>query len=154
MCPAERPTGAEAARPLARPAVAASKARFSRAAAAQIVGLAPSALSRWEDLLLAQAGFALGEALSVADLVSLAVLSATVRCLGASAEDFAIGHARVFEALCGRPDVERLDAYVALVGRDSARLTDQYDEARCAAEDLLIIPLRPILADFRSQAFA
>jgi hypothetical protein len=43
---------------------------------------------------------------------------------------------------------------VALVGRDSARVAERYDSEACAAEDVLFIPLRPILADFRSQIFA
>jgi hypothetical protein len=127
---------------------------FTREAAASIVGLAPSTLSHWEGRLLEQAGFELGSALSFADLVALAVLSATVRCLGGRADAFAVGLAGVFEALHDHADVERLDRYVALVDRDCASIVDGYDHERTAEADILVIPLRPILADFRGQAFA
>jgi hypothetical protein len=153
MCPVESPTGADPALRLG-PAQAAPSPGFSRASAAQIVGLAPSTMRRWEDVLLDQVSFDLDSPLTFADLVALAVLSATVRCLGAGADEFAFGIARVFEALRDRTDVERLDGHAALVGRDSARIAERYDHEMCAAADILVIPLRPILADFRGQAFA
>lgn len=127
---------------------------FTREAAAQIAGLAPSALRRWEQVLLDQAAFDLGATLTVADLVALAALGVSTRCLGAGAEAFAVGFARLFEALRDRADVERLSGYAALVSRDTAQLAERYDTERCAAADILVIPLRPILADLRSQAFA
>jgi hypothetical protein len=110
-------------------------------------------LRRWENVLLLQAGFDLGPTLAFADLVALAVLSATWRCLGAGADDYAVGLARLFEALRDRADVERLDGYATLLGRDSARIAARYDHEQCAAADILIIPLRSILADFRGQVF-
>jgi hypothetical protein len=153
MCPVESPVGAEAtpAPDLAEGGVGTG---FTRAAAARIVGLAPSELHRWERLLLKRAGFTIGPTLTLADLVALAALSVTERCLGAGAKEFAVGHARVFEALRARADVERLDGFTALVSRNSARIAERYDTDSCAAADILVIPLRPILADFRSQAFA
>jgi hypothetical protein len=140
--------------PLLGIAEAASAPRFTHAAAARIVGLAPSVLSRWEDLLFSRAGFDLGSTLTFADLVGLAALSATLRCVGGGADQFAAGLARLFEALRDRADVERLDGYAALVGRDSADIAQRYDVEGCAASDILVIPLRPILADFRGQVFA
>ena len=153
MCPAESPTGAD---PTLGSRFAGFVVRpgFTWAAAAPIVGLAPSVLSRWERLLLDRAGFDLGSTLSFADLVGLAALGAAVRCLGAGADGFAVGLARLFEALRDRADVERLDGYAALVGHDSGRLAERYDHESCAAADILVVPLRPILADFRGQVFA
>jgi len=155
MCPVALPAGAE---PPPRPNAAAtaepSPATFTRAEAARILSLAPSELRRWERVLSNLAGVELGSILTLPDLVGLAVLSMTVRCLGEGADAFAIGQARVFDVLRDRADIERLDGYVALVGRDSARIAERYDNESCAADDTLVIPLRPILADFRSQAFA
>jgi len=153
MCPVESPTGADP-RLVSRFAGAGARPGFTWEAAAPIVGLAPSVLSRWERLLLDRAGFDLGSTLSFADLAGLAALSATVRCLGAGADGFAGGLARLFEALRDRADVEHLDGYVALISRDSARLAERYDNERCAAADILVVPLRPILADFRGLVFA
>jgi hypothetical protein len=127
---------------------------FNRAAAAEILGIEPAELRRWERVLLNLAGLELGSPLSLADVVALAVLGTTVRCLGAGADAFAVGNALMFDALRDRVDIERLDGYVALVGRDSARVVERYDCEACAAEDILVIPLRPILADFRNWVFA
>jgi hypothetical protein len=146
MFPAELPAGADTA-------AASREAAFSATTAARLAGLGRSALRRWEEVLRHEADFGLGERLSLADVVALAALGVTARCLGAGAEDYAAGHARLFEALRNRADVERLDAFAALVGRDSARIAERYDEARCAAEDILVIPLRPILAGLRDQVF-
>jgi len=153
MSAVESPTGADPEPPW-RPFEPWVGSGFTRQAAAEIVRLTPSNLRRWENLLLLQAGFDLGPTLDFADLVGLAVLSATVRCLGAEADGYATGLAQLFEALRDRRDVERLDGYAALVGRDSARLVTHVDTEPCAAADILIIPLRPILADFRGQVFA
>jgi hypothetical protein len=142
MCPAVSPAGVDLA------------PGFSRGAAADILGIEPAELRRWERVLLNLAGLALGSPLSLADVVALAVLGTTVRCLGAGADAFAVGHALVFDALRGRTDVEHLDGYVALVGRDAARVAERYDSATCAAEDVLIVPFRPILAGLRNQVFA
>jgi hypothetical protein len=142
MCPAVSPAGVEVAQEL------------DRTAAAHILGVEPPELRRWEQVLRNLAGFRLGSGLSLADLLALAVLSVSVRCLGGGADAFAVGHARLFDVLRDRPDIERLDGYAALVGHDSARIADRYDGCACAASDIIIVPLRPILADFRSQAFA
>jgi hypothetical protein len=142
MCPAVSPAGVESA------------PRFSRGAAADILGIEPAELRRWERVLLNLAGLELGSPLSLADVVALAVLGTTVRCLGAGADAFAVGNALVFDALRDRVDIERLDGYVALVGRDSARIVERYDSEASAAGDVLVIPLRPILADFRNRVFA
>jgi len=140
MCPVASPAGASPG--------------FDRAAAAAIVGLPPSALRRCERMLLDRAGLDLGPTLTLADLVAFAVLSVSVRCLGGAADAFAVGHARVFDALRDWPDIERLDGCVALVGRDSAQIVERYDAESCAADDTLVIPLHPILADFRGRVFA
>lgn len=153
MSPAELPTGAEPARPW-RPSGLPVEPGFSRPVAAEIVRLTPPNLRRWENLLRTRAGLDLGPTLCFADVVALAVLSAAVRCLGAGADDYAVGVARLFEALGNRADIARLDGYVALVGHDTARLARRFDLERCAAADMLVIPLRPILADFRGQVFA
>ena len=153
MSAVESPTGADPEPPW-RPSELWVGSGFTRSVAAEIARLTPLNLRRWENLLLNQAGVDLGPTLVFSDLVALAVLSATVRCLGADADDYAVGIAQLFEALRGRADVERLDGYAALVGRDSGRLLTHYDTEHCAAADILIIPLRPILADFRGQVFA
>ena len=153
MCAVESPTGADPTRE-SGPAEAAPGRGFSRAAAARIVGLAPSALSRWERVLFDRAGLELGATLTFADLVALAVLSATERCLGAGTDAFAAGHAQVFDLLRDRADVEHLDGYAALVSRDEGHIAERYDHEICATTDILVIPLRPILANFRGQAFA
>ena len=158
MCPAASPAGVDPAPPVLgfdEPATQPSSPAFSRTAAARIVGLSRWKLYRWERSLHAEAGLDFGPSLTTSDLVALAVLCTIDRCLGGSVDEFTLGLARLFEALRDRPDVGRLDGYAALVGRDYARIAELRDDRlRCSGDDFLIIPLRPILAGFRDQAFA
>jgi hypothetical protein len=101
-----------------------------------------------------RAGLTLGSTVTVSDILALAVVSTAARCLGIGADAFAVGFARLFGAMREQPDVEHLDGYAALVGRSVARIEARYDAERCAAEDLLIVPLRPILVSFRDHVFA
>jgi hypothetical protein len=140
--------------PAVSPAGVDSAPGFSRATVARILGVEPAELRRWERVLHNLAGLELGATLTLADLVGLAVLGVSVRCLASGADAFAVGHAGVFDALRERADIEGLDGYVALVGHDSARIAERYDSENCAADDFLVVPLRPILADFRDRVFA
>jgi hypothetical protein len=156
MCPAVSPAGADPGTPSRRsePATEPSPS-FTRAAAASIVGLAPSELSGWERSLRAQAGFDLGSTLNLADLVALAAMGVAAWRLGGRFEEFAHGLAQLFQALRDLADVERLDDHVAIVGRDFARIAElRGDHVRCAGDAFLVIPLAPILASFRDQVFA
>ena len=99
-------------------------------------------------------GLDLGRRLAISDLVALAVTETAARCLGIGADAFAVGLGQVFQALRERPDVEHLDGYAVLVDRNVARIVADYDTERCAAEDILVVPLSPILATFRDRVFA
>jgi len=153
MCPAELPAGAENA-PASQRAEATFVPSLTPAEAVRIVDLGSPALRRWTEIVRNEVGIEVGERVTLADLVALAALRVTARCLGSGVEAYVIGLARLFAVLRGRADVERLDGFTALVGHDSARIVERYDGESCAADDVLVIPLRPILAELRSQVFA
>jgi len=147
MSPAASPAGAE---PLdrARPT---PTARFTAAAACEILGLPAGELDRCDRAL---AALRLAASLSFADLVGLAVVAEASRKLGPGAADFSLGLSRLFVALADAAEVERLDEHVALVGRDFARVARLKDDhIRCAGDGFIVVPLAPILADLRDQAF-
>jgi hypothetical protein len=136
------------------PSWTSSPPAFSRAIACEITGIEPGDLERWERSLSSETGLQLADVLSFSDLVSLAVLRVAHRNLGPSAWEFSLGFGQVFGALRAMPNVETLDAYAAVIGRDFARLaTMRTDHLTCTHDDFVVIPLRPILADFRGQAF-
>ncbi len=149
MCPAGSPAGVERAE---RPRIVAREPTgFTPAAACEILGLTAGELDRWDR---AGAALRLAESLTFADLLALAVMAEASRRLGAGVEAFTLGLCRLFVALAERTDLERLDDYVALVGRDFARIARLKDDhIRCAGDDFIVVPLAPILADLRDQVF-
>jgi hypothetical protein len=150
MCPVASLAGADAAPPPSR-RFESSLSTFARADAARIVGVAPARLTDWERSLWARADLDLGPSLTLADLVALSVLAIAARHLG----EFTPGFAGLFQALRDRPDIERLDDHVALVGRDLACIVELgRNRVRCAGDDFLVIPLAPILTGLRDQVFA
>ena len=143
MSPAASPAGAE-------PTDAA--VAFSPEAACEILGLSAGELARWDR---AFAALRLAASLTFSELVALAVIGEASRRLEARAGAFTLGLCRLFVTLAERTDVERLGEHVALVGRDFARLARLKDDhIRCAGDDFIVVPLAPILADLRDQAFA
>jgi hypothetical protein len=147
MSPAASPVGAEPH----RPATAAPAARFTPAAACEILGLTPGELDRWDR---ACAALRLAASLTFADLLALAVVAEASRRLGAGAGEFSLGLCRLFEAMAEQADAERLDEHVALVGRDFARIARLKDDhIRCAGDGFIVVALAPILAALRGQVF-
>jgi hypothetical protein len=147
MSPAASPVGAEPP----RRAAAARLARFTPAAASEILGLSPGELDRWDR---ACAELRLAASLTFPDLLALAVVAEASRRLGAGAGDFSLGLCRLFEAMAAQADVERLDEHVALVGRDFARLARARDDhIRCTGDGFIVVALAPILAGLRGQVF-
>lgn len=145
MCPAALPVGAEPERRRAEPG-------FAPAVACEIVGLSPAELERWRK---ATTALRLAPSLTFADLLALAVVAEASRRLGARADDFELGLCRLFVAMADRPDQERLDDQVALVGRDFARVAQlKGDHISCAGDGFLVIPLGPILGALRDRVFA
>jgi hypothetical protein len=126
--------------------------RFSQEAACEILGLEAHELDRWD---LVRAAPSLARTLSFADLMAVAVVAEASRRLGAAASDYGLGLCRLFVALAEPADAERLDAHVALVGRDFARVACLRDDhIRCAGDGFIVVPLAPILADLRDRVFA
>ena len=156
MSPFESPVGPDRQRAEARVgSVDASPPRFSRLAACRLTGLAPSQLARWERAAGEEVGLILPPSLTFADLLALAVLGDVSRRVGARLSLFTAGLAQVFEVLAGRTDLDRLDDYVALIGRDFARLAEsQNDHVRCVGDAFIVVALHPILTALRDQAFA
>jgi hypothetical protein len=143
MYPAALPAGPE---PTPAPA------GFTRVAACRIVGLTLPELERWELAIGAETGLRLAPCLTFADLLGLAFLREASWALCARVADFNLGLGQLFEILGSRPDIEQLDDFAALIGRDFARLAElRRVHLRCARDDFIIVPLRPILADLRDQ---
>ncbi|HEX3405629.1 MAG TPA: hypothetical protein VHS81_00195 [Caulobacteraceae bacterium] len=108
-------------------------------------------LERWDR---AFAALRLAASLTFADLVALAVVAEACRRLGPGTADFSLGLCRLFEAMSETSNVEQLDAHVALVGRDFARVARLKDDhIRCAGDGFIVVPLAPILAGLRDQVF-
>ena len=147
MSPAASPAGAEPTDAAGAAAVA-----FSPEAACEILGLSAGELARWDR---AFAALRLAASLTFSELVALAVIGEASRRLEARAGAFTLGLCRLFVTLAEQADIERLGEHVALVGRDFARLARLKDDhIRCAGDDFIVVPLAPILADLRDQAFA
>ena len=152
MCPAGSPAGAEPARERPASAAAAPAARFTPASACDILGLEAGELEQWER---ASAALRLAASLTFADLLALAVVAEAARRLGDGVGAFGLGLRRLFTTLADRTDLERLDDHVALVGRDFAQVAClKGDHVRCAGDGFIVVPLGPILADFRDRAFS
>ncbi len=127
---------------------------FSRADACTVVGLTCADFDQWERALSAEAGVQLTPTLAFADLLALAILRAVIERLGWRAGAFTLGVGQLFQGLGTRPDLERLDDYAALVGRDFARLAElRSDHVRCSGDEFVVVPLGPILARLRDQVF-
>ncbi len=95
----------------------------------------------------------MGKALAFANVLAIAVVREASRDGRAGA--FTLGLGQLFQILAARPDVEHLDDYAALIGRDFARLAQLRGvHVLCKREDFVVIPLRPILADLRDQVFS
>jgi hypothetical protein len=149
MCPVASPAGADQA--LER---FGEPGGFSRVAACHALGFAPSALHRWEGHFAADAGLTLPDRLTFSELLALAVASEAQRRIGDRAFDFTAGLGQVFTLLAARGNLEQLDSFAVLVGRDFARLTElPSDHIRCPDNSFLVVPLAPLLAIFRDQVF-
>ncbi len=154
MCPAALPVGAEAFAIAAEPAAPAGADGFSRMAACRIVGIAPSALARLETALAAEADHRLPARLAFSDLLALAVAREIAGRLGPGAAAYTVGLRDLLLLLAARPELDLLDPFVALVGRDFARLTDlPPDHLRAANHGFVVVPLAPILSELRDLVF-
>jgi hypothetical protein len=112
-------------------------------------------LERWEHAIEAETGRRLAASLTFADFIGLAILREASWRLGARVRDFNLGFGQLFEILGARADIESLDDFAALVGRDFARLAKlRKIHLRCVQDDFVVVPLRPILADLRDQVFS
>ena len=128
--------------------------RYSRAAASRIVGLAPTALARWERAAAREIGLRLPASLAFPDVLALGVLREVSARLGARVDGFTAGLGQLFATLDAIRDIERLDGLVALVGQDFARLTQvQRDHVSCVGDAFVVVPLRPILVGLRDLVF-
>jgi hypothetical protein len=124
-------------------------------AACRLVGFAPSALARLERWLADEAGHILPARLAFSDILALAVARELERRLGAQLPDYAIGLRDLFALLAARAELEPLDGFAALVGRDFARLTDlPADHISSTDRSFLVVPLGPILSDLGDLVFS
>ena len=112
--------------------------------------MSASAGSRWDRQMSAD------PATVLADLMTSAVTGEMTASLGLRPYAYASGLERLFELLSARSDAERLDGKAAVVGADFARLASaaRGERAHITSCGAAIVPLRPILADFRDQAFS
>jgi len=157
MSPAVSPAGADRIAESAGSSAetAPEPLRFSRAAARQIVGVSESQLELWEQAAWQETGRRPAVAFTFADLLALAILREVSRRLGRRAGGFSAGLGQLFLALAEKDDVERIDDLVALVGPHFARLAKvRSQHIRCEDETFVVVPLGPILADFRDQVFS
>jgi hypothetical protein len=129
-------------------------ARFSRENACAILGVPPSALSEWEARGAPACDDRPDGRLTLSDLIALAVTREIARRLGPRLDDFAPGVKQLFPALAARADVERADDLSAVIGRQFAFVWRVPDgDIRCDAQDVVVVPLRPLLRELRDQVF-
>lgn len=127
---------------------------FSREDASRIVGVPISAFLDWERFAAPRTDVASEPAFTFSDLLAFAVTREMADQLGPAVGDYAFGVGQLFDLLAAQPNVDRLDDHSAVIGRGFARLGKVRDKhVSCATRDFVIVPLRPLLADFRDQVF-
>jgi hypothetical protein len=129
-------------------------ASFSREEACAIVGIPVSTLIEWERQGCRNWGPGDDRPFALSDLLALAVIREMARCLGPRLNDFAFGVGQLFQALAARTDMERADDLSAVIGPHFAFLWKIHEgDDRSRERDMVVVPLRPLLADFRNQVF-
>ena len=112
-------------------------------------------LVEWERYLGSAEGCRGVRSFRLADLLLLAVVREIAPQLGSSLAEFTFGLKRLAHALSAHPDVARLSESSVVIARDFAQICELREgHVRCERGDILVVPLRPLLADFRDQAFA
>ncbi len=127
---------------------------FSRRDARRIVGVPISTLLDWERYAAPRTGAADTPPFTFSDLLALAVTREMAGQLGPALGDHAFGVGQLFDLLAAQPGVDRLDDHSAIVGRGFARLGKvRHMHVSCETRDFVVVPLGPLLSDFRDQVF-
>jgi hypothetical protein len=74
--------------------------------------------------------------------------------LGPALGDYAFGVGQLFDLMAAQPGVDGLDDQSAVIGRGFARLCKvRHKHVSCETRDFVVVPLGPLLSDFRDQVF-
>ncbi len=127
---------------------------FSRRDACRIVGIPISTLLDWERYAAPRPGAANEPAFTFPDLLALAVIREMAGQLGPALGDYAFGVGQLFDLMAAQPGVDGLDDQSAVIGRGFARLCKvRHKHVSCETRDFVVVPLRPVLSEFRDQVF-